>query len=380
MIDIITKDICILTLIKFISNYNPYHYEEIMKYLELVGMGVKTHIKNPLFEKNLNDYLLQLLNKPKFIDVKSSEKNKCIGVGGFGNVYQYENDIDKQKYAIKRVTISPSQGQYFNEVEILSKLDYKNIVKYHTTWFSSVPPKSIECSSEEDEEEELELVQLGERLDTIPSVGKISLNIQMELCLLNLNEFFNHRKQTVNFNTSDCYYISKEILDGIEYLHHQNIIHGDISSSNIFITSNFGIKIGDFGLSFDISKHSNSLVKEYNNDYLNLYTINKNDGNPTYRAPEVSEYQISKVSDIYSFGILLFEIFNNFKTHHQRNIYINKLKTRTILDKDIQSTILFNKSLIPFYIKLLYHLTHIKHNKRPTILQIKSYLFNFIIH
>ena len=39
-----------------------------------------------------------------------------------------------------------------------------------------------------------------------------------------------------------------QILDGVEYIHGKGMAHRDLKLENIFLDSNVGVKIGDFGL------------------------------------------------------------------------------------------------------------------------------------
>lgn len=43
-------------------------------------------------------------------------------------------------------------------------------------------------------------------------------------------------------------YFMKQILDGVGYLHRNEIIHRDLKLGNLFLDDNLHVKIGDFGL------------------------------------------------------------------------------------------------------------------------------------
>ncbi|RIB30424.1 hypothetical protein C2G38_2152735 [Gigaspora rosea] len=95
----------------------------------------------------------------------------------------------------------------------------------------------------------------------------------------------------------DKLHISKEIVHGLLFLHNHNIIHRDLHSKNILIHQGQP-KIADFGLSKQInetSMTSNSIVR----------------GMPAYVEPQCLlnlEYQRDKRSDVYSAGVILWEI------------------------------------------------------------------------
>jgi len=124
-------------------------------------------------------------------------------------------------------------------------------------------------------------------------------------------------KQPERIESKREYFMSR-ILEGVEYLHSQNIIHNDLKLSNIFITKDNKVKIGDFGLScIENSKFFETLP-----DYIfkGTYSLNKKDNN------EAS----SKNDDIYSLGVMLFELYTfkdpSFSTLSPKHIEDDKIK------------------------------------------------------
>jgi serine/threonine protein kinase len=86
---------------------------------------------------------------------------------------------------------------------------------------------------------------------------------------------------------------------GIEYLHeiaNPPVIYRDLKASNILLDGNFNAKLSDFGLlklgpSGDKSPVSTRVMGTYG-----------------YCAPECMAGKLTKMSDIYSFGIVLLEL------------------------------------------------------------------------
>lgn len=109
-----------------------------------------------------------------------------------------------------------------------------------------------------------------------------------------LDEFAAHCASRERLNS-----VLKDILDGVDYLHHRGILHNDLKPDNIIVNSNGAARIIDFGLSLSDDSIYKGLIG----------------GSTGYSAPEIlnGTGNAGAASDIYSIGLLIRLLFGNGK-------------------------------------------------------------------
>lgn len=316
----------------------------------------------------------------------SFTNSTVIGSGSYGQVYKAMHKLEGHYYAIKKISIKVKTNEnlrnnfVFREVGTMVNLNHKNVVRFITCWVEkedtedmkqalkrtrsksesqiddshTIPLRPVPIESRNDSNFEIvfeDSVKPSNKLDTNsfrsiivhkfapPVKERISLYIQMEFCSGNsLSTFLN--KQDFELIESDAFFIFSEILTGLCYIHSKGILHRDLKPGNIFITSKGEIKIGDFGLATLHDDDSQSVSLAGKHAWTDKKTNRKNSfektpnnfhsskiGTPFYTAPEQENSNTyDNKADVYSLGVILFELLNCFKTAHEKIRTFQELK------------------------------------------------------
>lgn len=213
-------------------------------------------------------------------------KGELVGRGSFGSVYLALNVTTGEMLAVKQVTVPTgfmnqqnqnndgtddknSEGidALHKEVETMKDLDHLNIVQY----LGFEQKDNIYSLF-------LEYVAGGSIASCMKSYGK--------------------------FDESLIKFITRQVLQGLEYLHSNGILHRDLKADNLLLEIDGTCKISDFG----ISKKSKDIY--VNNAEMSMQ------GTVFWMAPEVIDNMVedkkqgySAKIDIWSLGCVVLEMF-----------------------------------------------------------------------
>ncbi|KAK3002131.1 hypothetical protein RJ639_022294 [Escallonia herrerae] len=198
--------------------------------------------------------------------IKSWQKGDFLGSGSFGTVYEGFTD-DGFFFAVKEVSLldQGSQGkqsiyQLEQEISLLSQFKQENIVQY---------------------------------LGTDKDDGKLYIFLELVTkgSLANLYQKYHLKDSQVSAYT-------RQILNGLNYLHSRNVIHRDIKCANILVDASGSVKLSDFGLA----------------KATKLNDVKSCKGTPYWMAPEVVNRKnrgYGLAADIWSLGCTVLEMLTS---------------------------------------------------------------------
>ncbi|KYO30067.1 tyrosine-protein kinase Srms [Alligator mississippiensis] len=195
---------------------------------------------------------------------------KKLGEGNFGEVWEglWRNTVP---VAIKIIKQADMKAEDFTkEIQNLKSLKHEKLIQLHAVCSRGEPVFII-----------TELMKKGNLQSYLNSLEGKSLS-------------------TLHLLDMAC-----QVADGMTYLEEKHIVHRDLAARNILVGDDLTCKIADFGLA--------RLLKD------DIYSTSGSTKIPVkWTAPEAANYRTySLKSDIWSYGILLYEVFTYGQTPYE---------------------------------------------------------------
>ncbi|KAL0969528.1 hypothetical protein UPYG_G00228420 [Umbra pygmaea] len=149
---------------------------------------------------------------------------------------------------------------------------------------------------------------------------KVYLYIQMQLCRKDtLKDWMSQRYLPELRDQAQCLDIFLQIAEAVHFLHNKGLMHRDLKPSNIFFTVDDVVKVGDFGLVTAMDQEDDEDPPGPLTPMPSYARHTGQVGTKLYMSPEqLCGNSYSHKVDIYSLGLILFELLCPFRTQMER--------------------------------------------------------------
>lgn len=251
-------------------------------------------------------------------------KGKFLGKGGFARVHEL-TDLTTNKVFAGKIIAKSHITQPHHKEKIAREVELQNTLKHR------------------------HVVQFRHHFED-------DLNVYIVLENCSRKSLVHVMKHRASLTEPEVRYYMKQLVDGVQYIHNQNVIHRDLKLGNMFLTEDMQLKIGDFGLATRLD----------NNDSKKKATIC---GTPNYIAPEVLNKEGHGFpADIWAMGCILYAMLVGqppFEMATLKETYIRIMTNNYVIPPLISS---WSSTLIA-------SLLHPIPKLRPTLDQIREHDF-----
>jgi serine/threonine-protein kinase len=219
---------------------------------------------------------------------------KSIGHGGMATVYLANHQLLQNQVAIKvlnqeYVRNENIRKRFLAEARNMASMSHPNIIK------------------------------VTDLIDDGDTVAFVMEHIEGET----LKEYLERKGK---LSDDEIKTIFSQMLEAVGYVHDNKLVHRDIKPSNFMINSEGQIKLLDFGIAKNTDTNSA--------DYTQTGTT-QNMGTPMYMSPEQvkSTKDVTLQSDIYSLGVVLWQMVMGKKPYDTNTSSTYELQTKIVTEK-----------------------------------------------
>jgi serine/threonine protein kinase len=216
---------------------------------------------------------------------------RALGKGSYGQALLVFHEPRQKYFVVKHLNLagmtSRQRRDAHNEISILQKLHHPNIVQY-VEYYEEHPNLYIvmEYADGGDVYSLLSSAQAARRAGARAYRG-LGNNIPSSAAAHNATSGLLSEAQVVS--------LFVQTTMAVRYMHDQRLLHRDIKSSNIFLTKNHIVKLGDFGISTVLQS--------------TVAMASTMCGTPCYFSPELCQGRpYNSKSDMWALGVLLYEL------------------------------------------------------------------------
>ncbi|XP_059151252.1 uncharacterized protein LOC131937670 [Physella acuta] len=259
---------------------DPDMYNQLQELSKSTNLDIAYNIKSTLWRSGRTSGILPFKADELYSDEFPKDfkiETKAVACGGFGSVHHVidKDQPEAKKFVAKKIfsklsDVSLWEGSFKREASVLIKLKHTRIVQFHG-FLKNIKENILF----------LEFIEMG-----------------------TLTAFIERHKRLKEDLTRQ---FAKQILEGVQYLHDNNILHLDIKGNNILMVDESNIKLTDFGLS--------TIVDNYDG-------VKSKRGTTRFMAPEMmvcpkgNTFKYHTSLDIWSVGCTVVEMLTGKPPHN----------------------------------------------------------------